>query len=84
MKTTELFNIIISCLGDLFSIHPPKPVNGMRCIIQSANFDTRVKIRVDIRTLCGKSGPQIVFPLKVWCINMVHEIASVTQMKPAQ
>lgn len=45
-------------------MHPPKSSNGMRCTIQYANVDTRIKISVDIRTLSDKSGDTNGLPLE--------------------
>ena len=41
-----------------------KSINGMRCTVQYANVDTRVKISVDIRTLSDKSGDTNDLPLE--------------------
>ena len=45
-------------------MHPPKSSNGMRCTIQYANVDARIKISVDIRTLSDKSGDTNGLPLE--------------------
>lgn len=45
-------------------MHPPKSKNGMRCTIQYANVDTRIKISVDIRTLSDKLGDTNGLPLE--------------------
>ena len=60
-------------------MHASKSINGMRCTVQYANVDTGVRSVWISEHYLVSLGTQMIFLLKVWYINMVHEIASVTQ-----